>query len=43
MIKFKHMPLESGKAILEELYNKMDTTYKQALFTKRKIREATLA
>ena len=43
MIKFKYTPIELGKEIIEQLYNKMDTKWKWALFTKRQIREIILA
>ena len=43
MENFKYTPIELGKMIPEELYNKIDGKQKFALVTKRKIREAALA
>lgn len=43
MVNFKYTPIDLGKLILKELYNKVDAKWKWALPTKRHIREATLA
>lgn len=43
MKKYKYMPIELGKGITKDLYNKLDAKWKWALSIERKIRETTLA
>ena len=43
MINFKFTPIELGKELPKDLYNKMDSKWKWELSTKRQIRGTTLA
>lgn len=43
MINFKYTPIELGKALPKDLYNRIDSKWKWELSTKRQIRETNVA